>query len=341
MSAAPLLVPRGNLPEDAGERFRFLSAAFERLVADATPHDGGWRLELRRPGAAASYVDPRLEEGLRWFSPQLLVSDIHLGLRLEEGFQISLDDGWTLFSWCNWLQGEEGRPRTPSVLHLDSHADLMSPRISREEGREERGWRDLITGEAVDLGDPLTVVNALRSGAIGIGSFMVPFIHQMPGLRLFHLCPRVRLQRAPGAYALEPSLGDGDPIFAGARRPRVELRPLDEAHGQGVYVLGADAADLISQIPTGPVLLHIDLDYFNDRFDGCPDWAARPERHDPPRGEILAAIDAFFDTLAASPAAAAVEDVTVAFSPGFFPAEFWEPAVDRVRHGVARLGGGR
>lgn len=331
-----LVVPRGSLPEDAEERFRFLAASFERLVAEAVPHEEGWLLELHRPGAAASYVDPRLAEGLRWFSPELRVADIHLGIRLEKGFQLSLDDDWSLFSWCAWLAGQEEPPPTLSVLHLDSHADLMSPRLARA----DQGWLDLLTGEAVDLQSPGSLAGALRSGAIGIGSFIVPFVHQVPGLNLFHLCPRVRLQQEPGAYALEPAVEEDRRLFPGALRPRVGLRRLQASGGsrQGLYVLGDDPADLLARIPPGPVLLHIDLDYFNDRYDGRPDWAEVPDRHDPPREETLAAIDAFFAALAAGPSSAAVADVAVAISPGFFPAEYWEPAIERVRRGVALLG---
>ncbi len=338
-------VPAASLPEGAEERFWFLAGYFERLIAEAVPLDRGWRLELRWPAAAASYVDPRLAAGLCWFSPQLLVSDIHLGVRLENGFQLSLDDAWTLLSWCSWLQDQDERPRHLSVLHLDSHADLMSPRLSRGSGADGP-WTDLLTGRPVDLQSPLDVVAAIRSGAIGIGSFIVPFVHEVlhatTGLSLFHLCARARQQTAPGAYALVPVFAEADPLFPDARRPGLELQRLPEPgalrDGQGLYVLDDDVAGILGRIPPGPVLLHIDLDYFNDRFDGRPDWEETPERHDPPRDETLAAIDGFFAALAASPLPPSIADVTVALSPGFFPADYWEPAVERVRQGVERLG---
>jgi hypothetical protein len=337
-AARTLLVPRGSLPEKDEERFWFLAAAFERLMAEAIPQDGGWRLELRWPAAAASYVDPRLAAGLRWFAPDLLVSDIHLGIRLENGFQLSLDDSWTLLSWCAWLREQRERPQTLTVLHLDSHADLMSPRLSCAGGR----WLDLLSGEPVDLAAPGSVVSAIRSGAVGIGSFIVPFLHLVPGLRLCHLCPASRLREEPGRYALAPVFEEDDRLFPGARRPRAELRRLAEGgspgEGQGLYCLDADLPRLLAEIPAGPVLLHLDLDYFNDRFDGRPDWQEAGDRHDPSGEETLAAIDAFFDVLAASPMRSAIADVAVALSPGFFPAEYWQPAAERVRRGVARLG---
>ncbi|HVR96015.1 MAG TPA: hypothetical protein VMW27_05335 [Thermoanaerobaculia bacterium] len=334
------VVPYGSLPEDPEERFLFLSSCFERQVVEATPHDRGWLLELRWPGSAASYVDPRLEEGLRWFSEHLLVSDIHLGVRLEEGFQLALDDGWTLLSWSSWLQ-ERPAPQGLSVLHLDSHADLMSPRLSRAGG----GWTDLMTGEAVDLRDPLSVVAALRSNAIGIGSFIVPFVHDVPGLDLFHLCARGRMTAAPGVYAVEPVLDEDDRLFPGARRPRAALRRASDTElrrspaGRSRYHLSDDLGELLAAIPPGPVLLHVDMDYFNDRYDGRPDWQ-ETVRHDPAPDDVLASIDQVFHALAASPVGERIEDVTVALSPGFFPAELWEAAIDRVRHGVRRLGGG-
>lgn len=335
VAGAGLVVPYGCLPEDPEERFLFLSSFFERQVVEATPHDRGWLLELRWPGSASSYVDPRLEEGLRWFSDHLRVSDIHLGVRLEEGFQLSLDDGWTLLSWCSWLDERTSRTATGplSVLHLDSHADLMSPRLSRAGD----GWTDLMTGEPVDLRDPLSIVAAIRSNAIGIGSFIVPFVHEVPGLHLSHLCARGRMQTAPGVYALEPVLGEDDRLFPGARRPRTEVRRA--ADGRSRYHLSDDLGELLAAIPPGPVLLHIDMDYFNDRYDGRPDWR-ETERHDPAADAVLASVDRVFQSLAASPVGERIEDVTVALSPGFFPAEHWEAAIDRVRQGVRCLGRG-
>jgi hypothetical protein len=79
------------------------------------------------------------------------------------------------------------------------------------------------------------------------------------------------------------------------------------------------------------VLLHIDLDYFNNRYDASPDWRTRDDRHDPDEAEIMASVDALFEALVATGAAEKVVNIAVAISPRFFPAEYWCSTVGRVR----------
>jgi hypothetical protein len=86
----------------------------------------------------------------------------------------------------------------------------------------------------------------------------------------------------------------------------------------------------LAALPDAPALLHIDLDFFNNRYNGDSNWRTRPNRHDPPLADILASVDGVFTALAASGVAERVVDMSVAISPRFFPAEFWEPTVKAI-----------
>lgn len=68
---------------------------------------------------------------------------------------------------------------------------------------------------------------------------------------------------------------------------------------------------------SGPVLLDIDMDYFDNSLDTC--------RDDPPvpTGHVLDLIRAFGGQLRAWKPRARVAAVTIALSPGFFPARHW------------------
>ena len=50
---------------------------------------------------------------------------------------------------------------------------------------------------------------------------------------------------------------------------------------------------------------------------------------------MLLRVDELVEALAASKAN--IEDVSIAYSPGFFPAEFWQPVDRRLRAGLARI----
>src|SRR5688572_5848703 len=98
-----LVVPFSCLPEDDGERALCLERSFRDHRAQSTRTPDGWAISLVRPDDAEFYIDPRLDEGLRWWGPNTRVSDIPLAVRRTSGFQLSLADSWSLLSWSEWL----------------------------------------------------------------------------------------------------------------------------------------------------------------------------------------------------------------------------------------------
>jgi hypothetical protein len=325
-------VPAASLPADEAARAELLARTFQRRHAAARRCGAGWEITLRTPTSVASFIDPRLAEGLAWWGDGLTAATLPLAVRLDAGFQLALDDGWTLFAWSCRSEAEP-----VDVLHLDSHADLGSPRLGRDCGSgPDDGWRDLVTGEPVVLAAPESVAAAIASGAVGIGSFFAPYLTAAPATRLVHLAPAGRLPRPAGDYRWSIEHAPDEGVFAGSPRPRVAVEPApDPAHAN--LLVHHDLAAALPRLGTRPLYLHVDLDYFNDRYDHRPDWAER-DHHDPAPAAVLAAVDDLFACLAAHPAGARVVDVTVALSPGFFPAELWPGAIERVRAGVARLG---
>src|SRR5205823_1175410 len=102
-----------------------------------------------------------------------------------------------------WLQksvSSDGQPEAITLLHLDDHDDLMTPRILVE----GVAWLDPISGLALDLWHPETVESAVRSGAIGIGSFMAPLLHLFPRVHVRHLCSTEYTKDRQGPHVVRP-----------------------------------------------------------------------------------------------------------------------------------------
>jgi hypothetical protein len=231
--------------------------------------------------------------------------------------------------------GADARPERVVVLHVDDHDDLMSPRIVRDGGR----WIDAITRCPFELSDQDSIRAAIHSGAVGIGSFIVPLLFHLPRVDIRHLySPRPRTGLA-GAFRLGPESTTDDLLAPGKLRQAVRLDDADEGPPTpdtpaGTYIGTADRSQWLDDLPDAPVLLHIDLDYFNNRYDSSPDWRERVDRHDPGEAEILDSVDALFDALVATGASEKVVDIAVAISPRFFPAEYWCSTVERVRNKI-------
>lgn len=328
------IVPRDALPDDGDARAALLARTFQRQVVSCTDVDAGWSVQVGWTSNEEVYIDPHLRHGLRWWDDGLSVDRIHLGVRLHDDFQLSLDDSWTLFAWSSWLAGEAAEGRRPdavTILHLDSHTDLMSPLLTRG---GDAVITDVISGRPFDLIDPASVAAAICSGAVGIGSFIAPIIHHVPNVTVCHLSPASRFRFRPGAYALNPALRH-DALFPPSPRLAVDIAEIDSDAGR--YVVTDDLHALLDRIPAGPVLLHVDMDYFNNCFDGTPAWREDGTRHDPDENSVLEEIDRVFSVIAAHPAGSSIADIAVALSPGFFPATLWPAAMDRMSAAICKL----
>ncbi|GJM08276.1 MAG: hypothetical protein DHS20C11_05520 [Lysobacteraceae bacterium] len=320
---AQLSLEQRNLPKDAAERSRLLQRYFQRQDVDARRTDQGWAVQTDWTANAEYYIDPELSSGLDMWPTPLATKSIPLAVQQEKDFLLGLNDCWSLLGWSLKLAERPDTQRI-NLIHLDSHTDLGSPRVGLT---ADSRWVDLLSGDAFDIGDPMSVANAIKSGAIGIGSFICPLIASGVEVDLYHLSPRQHFRYSPDRYSLALGLERNDPIFPSAIRPFLEVGREECASN---YVLTDKLAEICQAIDRRfPTFLHIDLDYFNNRFDGRPDWRGKQSRHDPSVTEVLDNIDKVFAELKAREIP--IADLCVGVSPGFFPAEYWHPALQQIR----------
>jgi len=326
-----LRVSSALLPEDSHARHDRLRQYFCDKDATATRVDGEWELDLAWPDAAERHVDIKIEQHLApWDGIGL--SGMATARRRSGRVLTSLYDTWSLLTWSEWVaRAKPANDERITILHLDDHRDLMSPRLAIASD----GLVDMITGRPFDVRDPESVRAACDSGAVGMGSFLTPF------LLAFQNCDVRQLGQPPKIdetvdWEYRAGTEKDDLLRPGIDRPAIELRRT-EGTGTGHYRATNSLTDWLAEVSDGPVLLHVDMDYFNNRYDGDGDWIDRIRKLDPPIDAVLAHID---DVTAAMRDAGLVErirDAAVAFSPGFFPAEMWQPAEARLRAGLQSL----
>jgi hypothetical protein len=338
-----LILPAGILPECAQERRAVLDAYFDDLLASVKAVPEGWEIDLNWPSSADYYVDPCIEQGLAWWKAGTDIAEIHRQVSHTHSGQLSLIDSWTLFSWSHWLAERRLRGEATNevvILHVDDHTDLMTPRLILHEEK----WRDAISGKEFDLYKPTSVLSAILNGAIGVGSFISPLVHSVPNVYLRHLSQTAPDEAPQDSSLVAKSLAD-TLLSIGALRPAVGIireivgtpnEPRRAAAKHYRFTRQLDA--WLGELPDAPVLLHVDMDYFSNRYNGDSDWKARAGRHDPKLPEIMLAIDAVFKAITESGVASRIENVTVALSPGFFPAELWASSIDRMQEHLDVLG---
>lgn len=325
------LVDRTALPDDPRARQEVLGQYFGQITATSCESPDGWLLELGWPKGSDYYVDPGLAEGLEWWGAS--IAEIPYAHRFESGFLLTLNDSWSLLSWSKWLAAQARTPEEVVILHVDDHDDMMCPRLAVIPDTQGT-YKDLITGEEVRMDRPETVANAIVSSAIGIGSFITPMVHSLERVHIRHLCATYYSQTRIGLFELQRQFSDDSLLAIGSKRPVLNLNPASSESLPATYKVTSDCEDWLSDLPPGPILLHIDMDYFNNRFNGDSDWESDPTRHDPSREDVMAKIGELFENLSRHGLVERIEDVTVALSPGFFPAEFWAEAIERIRAGL-------
>lgn len=325
-------------------------------------------------------LDDRLPHTLRALIPGRGADDLPGLCARTERALLAFDDSWTAAGWSAWWSGARASNRAIDVvvLHADDHKDVTSPFLTPDGD----AWIDLLTGRAMSLREPRSVADAVVSGAIGIGSFIAPWLHTWHRMELRHLrAGGPPIERA----ALLPSYARVDESV-GIRRPTITMRSAgnalderDEHREQGepdavaslrsgtsssrhvdsttvspvvssgasasvssiavadesVYIGTDDLAAWTADIPAdAAVLLHIDLDYFNDRHGGGHPSPGR----DPSEFESLIRVREICTALAARGLAARIEHTAICCSPGFCPSERWEALLWHLRDGLKRIG---
>ncbi|MFN3465005.1 MAG: hypothetical protein ACK4X1_13100 [Terricaulis sp.] len=328
----PMIVARNALPEAFPERHAALRDYFCDKDAAAKAIDDGWELSLSWPGDVERHVDPRLDEGLAWWGDGVKRESMALARRRDGKVLRSLYDSWTLHSWSEWLARQPQPPSHLTILHVDDHEDILSPRLF--EANSE--WVDPISGKTVSMRDPSSIRSAIESGAVGMGSFMTPFLHALP------CCDVRQLRQPPKTRATEDFdvvlTSTPDTLIApGNPRPSIKLQKRERGVGAGRMRITADMDDWLTDIQDGPVLVHIDMDYFNNRYDGDSDWERNVEPLDATPEEIARVIDKMADALRSRQLIERLEDVVIAFSPGFFPAELWAKADEQLNASLRGL----
>lgn len=319
------------LPEDAHARHGRLRAYFCDKDAVATRADGGWRLDLDWPSDDRRHVDIKIRQHLApW---QGIGLDGMATARRRSGRVLtSLYDTWALLALSEWAaRASPAGDDCITILHLDDHRDLMSPRLAIETD----GLVDLITGKKFDIRNPASVLSACNSGAVGMGSFLTPFLAAFPNCDVRQLCQPPKTE-GTFDWSYRATTEQDDLLRPGVERPAIALDPA-RGTGMGHYRTTNDLEAWLADISDGPILLHVDMDYFNNRYDGDSDWPDRMRLLDPPLHAVLAQIDKVTAAIERGGLIDRIEDAAVAFSPGFFPAELWLPAETRLREGLKRL----
>jgi hypothetical protein len=341
-----IIVDRLLLPEEIEPRADFLKDYFCEMIASSEKVSKGWCIKLNRPLTPDYYVDPLFQDGLSWWSKnfgEVHIEDVPFAFHNQLGFQLSFQDSWTIYSWSKYLSQftiSKTLPKEMIILHLDDHDDFMAPRLLLDDSGEKNSWIDAITKQRVDLFKPETVKVAVESGAIGIGSFFSPLLHLGPRIHVRHLCSTEYLTQRIGAHSIRVETVSDNLLSPGSPRPTIRLVStgidvLPEL--EHTYLVTDNLEECLDNLPDCPILVHVDMDYFNNRYNGDSDWVYNGTKYNPSSEQVLKRIDVFFDALGSHKMVNRIVDFALALSPGFFPVDLWSSSIQRIKSHYEKL----
>lgn len=213
-------------------------------------------------------------------------------LASKGSIDVCLEDGLTGMLIARALL--DGQPGDWVVLHLDDHADLMPTLlVSSDDG----GLSDPETGHPFHGASEECWHRALARGAVTIGSYFTPLFHEKPSRTRIHIrrlrpkLPEQAPNRMLGIQASTKTFA----AFGSCRFAAVETVARG-ADTQGTYLQAEQADEVLGDVPSGRVVVDIDLDVFANDFNGvrmAPIVEMTPSRRD----TIRAFMDRFLQGL--------------------------------------------
>ena len=177
----------------------FANRTDEELIALARD-DGGYGRMLEQSRALhLLYVrDPLIDSVMARLAPPWDMRHLSGLYHAGDDALLAFDDSWTALGWSQWWTGRHHADRAIEVivLHADDHRDLIAPFMkegvsdgSASGSGSGSGWIDSFTRQPVALDRPDSVARAIASRAIGIGSFIAPWVHVLQRVEIRHLRP--------------------------------------------------------------------------------------------------------------------------------------------------------
>ncbi|WP_162816513.1 hypothetical protein [Halomonas sp. BN3-1] len=275
------------------------------------------------PDTGYHAADPNLLAFLKEQNPPMHLSDLFNYRSQRAYYDLCFEDCWSGY----FIAGSLNKCDSNIILiHLDDHTDMM-PTFLTDTGS---GLINPATRRSFDPQCPDDWAAAINAGCVSIGDFITPLLYSNRKVHIRHLnnAPitedrTFQILRAACAY----------PEIPGYRFASIKKVGPEAKHSDGSYLEGSDPEKLLSQLPSGKIILHIDLDYFINDFNGnigapSPSPASLHEM----RRLAQLKMCRFFSII--KPLALHLERCIIATSPGFCSASHWKWLLEQLEDGL-------
>ncbi|MGR2977886.1 GNAT family N-acetyltransferase [Vibrio vulnificus] len=328
MNGQMIRIHKNNLPDNEQEVYEKLYSYFLDHEIDKLELSGDyWLISLSKK--AFNHCDD-IRPGLNW----LKISERDSASFYIQGdrYLFCLAESYIPYGW-SCLYYKYGLNNGSTVLlHFDSHRDLMDTRISYTDGEK---WKDLLTNKVVQFSDPKSILSSVCSGAIGIGSMVTPLLHHNPNLYIAHYNPSVCENKL---YVVKPELKK-ETLFREClfvlKSKFIETNSKEPNN----YIESNTIHDaVLFSRDKDNILLHIDMDSLNNRYNGNSDWESEGYYYENDIFSQISDIDTLISLIDEYKLANKIRHTSIGISPSFYPVEYWEPVTRYLLRALIKCG---
>lgn len=239
---------------------------------------------------------------------------------------ICLSENWLPYGW-RVIIGEDSIAQKTAIIHIDDHSDLMEPFISFESGK----YRNILTNQTSDALNTHFLKNAIDTGAITIGSMLTTIVYSLQHFNIYHLKRNVEELRT----GIEKRTFS-DNIIPNCKRIGIDFA---ENKKDSSYFLTSSINKVMHNLQgEEQCILHIDMDYFNNRYNGSTSWKQDQIGNDYPLDEQKAKMIEIIKCLKTINSAIPIKYIMIGLSPSFYPSEYWRNGLQFLLKGLNDAG---
>jgi len=166
---------------------------------------------------------------------------------------------------------------------------------------------------------------------------MTPLIHYIENADVFHLMQNVETVSRYIEKATHPD------SLIGPEQKKMSINLTDTPKSKGVknsiYLKTSHLSEIIKSIqPETDIFLHVDMDFFNNRFNGSTDWANSSLKHNPNIDKQKEVMRVFCQNIFEAGLTSRIKHVSIGISPSFYPAEYWKEGTACLLRGFDSIG---
>ena len=307
INTTQISIPKNALSTDSQIAYEALYEHFNGFDIDVEETENDYKLLLKK--SDFTYCEDISKGLVRLDISPDSISDYCL---IRANCCMCLSENWLPYGW-RAISGQDIISKNTAIIHIDDHSDLMKPFLSLESGT----YKNLLSNQTADSLSLDFLENAINTGAITIGSMLTTIVFSLQRFNIYHLKRNVEEKRLG---VIKHSFSDS--LIQNCERIGIDF--INDC-SNSMYFLTSSINDIISNLNgEEQCILHIDMDYFNNRYNGSTSWKIDNLGKDYSLDEQKNRIVEIAKGLQLINDKIPIKYVLIGISPSFYPSEYWE-----------------